>query len=87
MYGLCDICGLCDIQAIKIHYSFSIQKLDKQKQGGNLTFGDYEYVSNGEFLEILAFSDRTENRNFVLVFQSSRMTMDHYSYLITLQVF
>ena len=43
--------------------------------------------SNGEFLKILVFSDRTEKRNLVLVFQSWKITMDHYSYLITLQAF
>ena len=52
-----------------------------------LTLGDYDYVSNGEFLKILVFSDRTEKRNLVLVFQSWKITMDHYSYLITLQAF
>ena len=49
--------------------------------------GYYDHVSNGEFLKTLVFSDRTEKRNLVLVFQSWKMTMDHYSYLITLQVF
>ena len=49
--------------------------------------GCLPYVSNGEFLKILVFSDRTEKRNLVLVFQSWKITMDHYSYLITLQAF
>ena len=40
--------------------------------------GDYDHVSNGEFLKTLV-GDRTEKRNLVLIFQSWKMTMDHYS--------
>ena len=60
-------------------------ELDQRKLP--LTLGDYDHVSNGEFLRILVFSDRTEKRNLVLVFQSWKITMDHYSYLITLKAF
>ena len=59
---------------------------DQRKSSAAL--GDYDYdVSNGDFLKILIFSDRTEKRNLVLVFQSWKITMDHYSYLITLKAF
>ena len=38
-------------------------------------------------MKIFIFSDRIDKKNLVLVFQSWKMTLDHYSYLITLQVF
>ena len=40
--------------------------------------GDYDHVSNGKFLKTLA-GDRTEKRNLILIFQSWKMTMGHYS--------
>ena len=39
-------------------------------------------ISSGEFLKILIFSERTEEKKL-----SWKMTLGHYSYLIVLQVF
>ena len=47
----------------------------------------YPTLSNGEFLKILFSMREPKKRNSVLVFQSWKMTLDHYSDLITLQVF
>ena len=78
---------ICSSRIRPINISRICSQLSQIRGNFHLPLSDYDYVSNGEFLKNLVFSDRTEKSNLVLVFQSWKMTMDRYSYLITLQVF
>ena len=45
-----------------------------------LPLDDYDYASNGEFLKILVFSDRTEKRNCISELENDYRSLFIFNY-------